>query len=34
MTGESYQTYLGRFDREVGALQVGAYGKWKGKLVR
>ena len=35
MTGESYQSYIQRFDREVGgALQVGAYGKWKGKLVR
>jgi hypothetical protein len=34
MAGESYQTYLGRFEREVGPLAVGAYGKWKGKLVR
>jgi hypothetical protein len=34
MTGESYQTYVARFDREVGPIAVGAYGKWKGKLVR
>ncbi len=34
MAGEAYQSYLARFDREVGALAVGAFGKWKGKLVR
>ena len=31
---EAYLAYLARFEQEVGALAVGAYGKWKGRLVR
>jgi hypothetical protein len=34
MAGEAYLAYLARFEQEVGALSVGAYGKWNGKLVR
>ncbi len=34
MTGDEYLAYLARFESEVGALAVGAYGKFKGKLVR
>ncbi len=34
MAGEAYQSYVARFDREVGPLAVGASGKWKGKPVR
>ncbi len=34
MVGEAYQTYVARFTREVGPIEVGAYGKWKGKPVR
>lgn len=33
MVGD-YRAYLSRFDAEVGALAVGAYGKWQGQLVR
>ena len=31
---EAYLSYIARFDQQVGALPVGAYGKWKGRLVR
>jgi hypothetical protein len=34
MAANEYQAYLARFDQHVGALAVGAYGKWKGRLVR
>ena len=34
MAADAYQEYLQRFQANVGALAVGAYGKWKGKLVR
>jgi hypothetical protein len=34
MAGDTYETYLARFDTEVGSIAVGAYGKWKGRLVR
>jgi hypothetical protein len=34
MTSDAYQLYLTRFDEKVGPLDVGGYGKWKGKLVR
>ncbi len=34
MAGDSYETYRARFDTEVGPIAVGAYGKWKGRLVR
>jgi hypothetical protein len=34
MAADPYLEYLARFESEVGALAVGAYGKWKGKLVR
>ena len=34
MAGDAYLDYLARFEQQVGALAVGAYGKWKGKLVR
>jgi len=34
MAADPYQAYLERFQREVGPVNVGAYGKWKGKLVR
>jgi len=34
MSGDPYLDYVARFDQQVGALAVGAYGKWKGKLVR
>jgi hypothetical protein len=34
MAADPYLDYLARFEQEVGALAVGAYGKWKGKLVR
>jgi hypothetical protein len=34
MAADAYQGYLDRFQREVGTIAVGAYGKWKGKLVR
>ncbi len=34
MSGDPYLEYLARFDTLVGALAVGAYGKWKGQLVR
>lgn len=29
-----YQGYLSRFAQKVGTLQVGAYGSFRGKLVR
>ncbi len=31
---DAYQAYLARFETQVGALPVGSYGKWKGRLVR
>lgn len=34
MPGEAYLAYLARFEQQVGAIAVGAYGKWQGKLVR
>jgi hypothetical protein len=34
MAVDPYLEYLARFEQQVGALQVGAYGKWNGKLVR
>ena len=33
MVADLYLDYLARFEREVGALAVGAYGKWNGTLV-
>ena len=34
MAVDAYLEYLGRFEQHVGALAVGAFGKWNGKLVR
>jgi hypothetical protein len=34
MAGDPYLEYVARFDAQVGALAVGAYGKFHGKLVR
>lgn len=34
MPDDPYLDYLARFEAGVGALSIGAYGKWKGKLVR
>ncbi len=34
MAGDPYLDYLARFEAQVGALAVGAYGKVHGKLVR
>jgi hypothetical protein len=34
MAVATYAEYLARFDTQVGALAVGAYGKFHGKLVR
>jgi hypothetical protein len=34
MAVDEYQAYLARFDSQVGPVQVGAYGKWNGRLVR
>ena len=34
MAADAYQGYLERFQREVGTIAVGAYGKFHGKLVR
>lgn len=34
MAGDAYLDYLTRFEQQVGGLAVGAYGKWKGSLVR
>jgi hypothetical protein len=34
MAGDPYAQYLARFQQYVGPLAVGAYGKFKGKLVR
>jgi hypothetical protein len=31
---DEYQAYLGRFEEHIGAVAVGGYGKWQGKLVR
>ncbi len=31
---DPYLEYLARFEQKVGALTVGSYGKWNGKLVR
>ncbi len=33
-SGDPYLEYLGKFESAVGALAVGAYGKFQGKLVR
>lgn len=33
-TADPYLGYLARFDEKVGALAVGAYGKFHGTLVR
>ena len=34
MAADPYLEYVARFDQHVGALAVGAYGKFHGKLVR
>jgi hypothetical protein len=34
MAADPYLDYLARFESNVGALAVGAYGKFHGKLVR
>jgi hypothetical protein len=34
MAADPYKAYLERFEQLVGVLEVGAYGKWNGKLVR
>ena len=34
MAQDPYLEYLGRFDSQVGAVAVGGYGKFHGKLVR
>jgi hypothetical protein len=34
MAGDPYLEYVARFDQHVGAVAVGAYGKFHGKLVR
>lgn len=34
MASDPYLDYVAKFDREVGAVAVGAYGKFQGKLVR
>jgi hypothetical protein len=34
MSGDAYLDYLARFEQHVGAIAVGAYGKYQGKLVR
>ena len=34
MAGDPYQDYLARFEEKVGAVAVGGYGKFHGKLVR
>ncbi len=34
MADDPYLAYLARFESEIGAVAVGGYGKWKGKLVR
>jgi hypothetical protein len=31
---DPYREYLQRFDAKVGVLDVGAYGKWNGRLIR
>ena len=33
-TDDPYLDYLARWEEQVGAVPVGQYGKWKGKLVR
>jgi hypothetical protein len=32
--GDEYLAYLARFESTVGAIAVGAYGQFKGKMVR
>jgi hypothetical protein len=32
--GNPYSAYLTRFEQRIGAVSVGAYGTWKGTLVR
>ena len=34
MASDPYSEYLARFEQHVGAVAVGAYGKFHGKLVR
>jgi len=34
MRADPYTDYLARFQERIGAVAVGGYGKWKGKLVR
>lgn len=34
MAADPYLEYLARFDSQVGAVAVGGYGKFHGKLVR
>jgi hypothetical protein len=34
VSADPYLEYLARFEQKVGALTVGSYGKYKGKLVR
>lgn len=34
MASDPYLDYLARFEQHVGAVAVGAYGKFHGKLVR
>ena len=34
MAADSYLDYLARFEEKVGAVAVGGYGKFHGKLVR
>jgi hypothetical protein len=34
MPVDAYLEYLARFEQLVGALSIGAYGKYQGKLVR
>ena len=34
MSADAYQAYLERFQSLMGALPVGSYGKFKGRLVR
>jgi hypothetical protein len=34
MSADPYAAYLDRFRNLCGPLEVGAYGKWKGKLIR
>jgi hypothetical protein len=34
MAADDYQDYVRRFEAEVGTLVVGAYAKWRGRLIR